>query len=256
MATKKKKNPAKKKVSKKKSSVKKTKKTAAKKSASTKKSKTKSVKKKTSIKKSAKKTSVKKKAAKKITRKSSAKKSPVKTRSKSAKPSAKKTSAKTEKKAPFVAHVTSLKPGMKAPDFAAKDQHGNEIRLSDLAGKSVILFFYPKDDTPGCTAEACSLRDEYQYLSQINYVVLGVSADDEQSHKKFAEKFSLPFSLLADTDKKILRDYDVFGKKQFMGRIFDGIIRTTFVINPEGIIEHVITQVDTANHAKQILSLN
>jgi len=119
----------------------------------------------------------------------------------------------------------------------------------------VILYFYPKDDTPGCTATACSLRDEYKYLSDANYAVVGVSADDTKSHAKFAAKYELPFPLLADTDKTIIKAYDVWGTKQFMGKIYDGIIRTTFVIGPDGIIKDVITSVDTANHAQQILGM-
>ncbi len=202
-----------------------------------------------------------KKAVKKVVKKttSKAKSAPKKKVSvkktaapKAVKPVAKVTAPKAEK-APFVAHTTSLKTGMMAPYFEGKDQHGNTIKSSDLIGKTVILYFYPKDDTPGCTAEACSLRDEYQYLSNNNYVVLGVSADDEASHLKFADKFNLPFSLLADTSHNIIKAYDVWGAKQFMGKIYDGIIRTTFVIDNDGIIKNVITKVDTANHAKQIL---
>lgn len=167
-----------------------------------------------------------------------------------------KTSAKKEPKSDkFNAHSTSLKVGDKAPGFKAFDQHGNSISLSDFKGKNVVLYFYPKDNTPGCTAEACSLRDEHKFLSKNNFVVLGVSADDQKMHKKFADKFELPFSLLADSDHKILNAYDVWGKKQFMGRIFDGIIRTTFIIDEKGFIKHVLKQVDTKNHAKQILCL-
>lgn len=159
------------------------------------------------------------------------------------------------KEAKFTTHSTSLKVGDKAPAFSAKDQNGKTITLKDLKGKNIVLYFYPKDNTPGCTMEACSLRDEHQYLSKKNFVVLGVSADDEKMHKKFASKYELPFSLLADTDKVIIKDYDVWGKKQFMGRIFDGIIRTTFIINDKGIISHVITDVKTKEHGKQILGL-
>lgn len=163
------------------------------------------------------------------------------------------TAAPVVEQKPFVAHSTSLKAGMTAPYFEGKDQHGNTIKSSDLIGKTVILYFYPKDDTPGCTAEACSLRDEYQYLSNNNYAVIGVSGDDEASHLKFADKYNLPFSLLADTDHTIIKAYDVWGPKQFMGKEFDGIVRTTFVIDADGIIKDIITKVDTANHAKQIL---
>ena len=117
-----------------------------------------------------------------------------------------------------------------------------------------MLYFYPKDDTPGCTATACSLRDEYQFLSKKNYAIIGVSADDEKSHLKFAKKYNLPFPLLADTTNKIMKAYNVWGLKQFMGKIYDGIIRTTFIIDETGIIKNVIKSVDTKNHAQQILS--
>lgn len=166
-----------------------------------------------------------------------------------------KTPAKSPAAAPFKAYQSSLKPGDKAPYFEGIDQNGNTVNLSSLAGKKVILYFYPKDDTPGCTATACSLRDEYQYLGQKNYAVIGVSADDQASHAKFASKYELPFPLIADTNKTIINAYDVWGKKMFMGNIFDGIIRTTFVISEDGILEHVIHNVDTQSHAQQILGL-
>lgn len=162
---------------------------------------------------------------------------------------------KEEVKTKFKAHTTSLKVGDKAPAFKEKDQDGKLISLTDFKGKQVILYFYPKDSTPGCTMEACSLRDEYTYLNKKNYVVLGVSADDEIKHKKFATKNELPFSLLADTEMKIIKAYDVWGTKQFMGKIYDGILRTTFVINEKGIIKHIVTEVKTKEHAKQILEL-
>jgi endonuclease-3 len=161
----------------------------------------------------------------------------------------------TDKTTKFAAHQTKLKVGDKAPAFKAKDQHGKLISSADLKGKTIVLYFYPKDNTPGCTMEACSLRDEHKYFTKQNYVVIGVSADDEKMHKKFADKFELPFSLLADTDMKIIKDYDVWGTKQFMGKIYDGIIRTTFIINEKGIIKHVITEVKTKEHAQQIKSL-
>lgn len=168
----------------------------------------------------------------------------------------KKVAAKTtEKETKFIAHSTSLKSGDKAPAFSAKDQNGKMISLKDLKGKNVVLYFYPKDNTPGCTMEACSLRDEHQYLTKKNYVVIGVSADDEKMHQKFATKFNLPFSLLADTDMSIIKAYEVWGTKRFMGRIYDGIIRTTFIINEKGIISHVITDVKSKEHGKQILEL-
>lgn len=155
----------------------------------------------------------------------------------------------------FVAHKTGLKIGDMAPQFAGIDQNGNIMNLSDFVGKKVILYFYPKDDTPGCTATACSLRDEYQFLGDKNYQVIGVSADDMKSHAKFADKYELPFPLIADIDLSVIKAYDVWGTKQFMGRIYDGIIRTTFVIDANGLISNVIDSVDTANHAQQILSL-
>ena len=155
----------------------------------------------------------------------------------------------------FVAHATTLKVGAKAPDFSAKDQNGKTITLKDLKGKNIVLYFYPKDNTPSCTMEACSLRDEHQYLSKKNFIVLGVSADDEKMHKKFATKYDLPFSLLADTDMAIIKAYDVWGTKLFMGRIYDGIIRTTFIINEKGMIANIITDVKTKEHGKQILDL-
>lgn len=160
-----------------------------------------------------------------------------------------------EQKAPFVPHATSLREGMQAPYFEGTDQHGNSVRSSDLMGKTVVLYFYPKDDTPGCTAESCSLRDEYQYMSNNNYAVVGVSADDVNSHQRFAEKYNLPFPLLADTDHNIIRAYDVWGQKMLAGNIYDGIVRTTFIIDGDGIIKNVITKVDTANHAKQVMEM-
>jgi peroxiredoxin Q/BCP len=158
-------------------------------------------------------------------------------------------------KTKFIAHSTTLKVGTKAPAFSAKDQHGKTISLADFKGKNIVLYFYPKDSTPGCTMEACSLRDEHNYLNKKNFAVVGVSADDEKMHKKFADKYELPFSLLADTEMKIIKSYDVWGTKQFMGKIYDGIIRTTFIINEKGIISHVITDVKTKEHGKQILDL-
>ncbi len=155
----------------------------------------------------------------------------------------------------FVAHSTSLKAGDVAPAFRANDQNGKLISLADLKGKKIVLYFYPKDNTPTCTLEACSLRDEHAFLAKKNYVVLGVSADDEKMHKKFATKYELPFSLLADTNMDIIKAYDVWGIKKFMGRIYDGIIRTTFIIDEKGIISEVITDVKSKEHGKQVLAL-
>lgn len=167
----------------------------------------------------------------------------------------KKANMDSTTKIKFVKHITTLKVGDKAPIFSGKDQNGKIISLKDFKGKNVILYFYPKDNTPGCTMEACSLRDEYEYLNKKNYMVIGVSADDEKMHKKFADKYELPFSLLADTDMKIIKAYDVWGTKQFMGKIYDGIIRTTFIINEKGMIAHIITEVKSKEHGKQILDL-
>lgn len=155
----------------------------------------------------------------------------------------------------FVAHKTGLTKGTKAPYFEAKDQHGTTVSLTDFRGKRLILYFYPKDNTPACTATACSLRDDYKNLVSKEYSIVGVSADSEKSHGKFAQKYALPFSLLADTDMKIIKDYDVWGTKMLFGRIYDGIVRTTFIVDGDGVIEQVINEVDTKNHAQQILSL-
>lgn len=146
-----------------------------------------------------------------------------------------------------------LNKGDIAPDFSAKDQNGNLIELKDFRGKTVILYFYPKDDTPGCTKEACNFRDNYTMLMQKGIVVLGVSADDEESHKKFAEKFNLPFPLLADTDKKIIQSYGVWGEKNMYGKKSMGILRTTFVIDKDGKIQEIIKKVDTEAATEQIL---
>ncbi|MCX7606500.1 MAG: thioredoxin-dependent thiol peroxidase [Bacteroidia bacterium] len=146
-----------------------------------------------------------------------------------------------------------LSVGAPAPDFEAPDQSGRMVRLSDFRGKKVVLYFYPKDDTPGCTKEACNLRDHYATLQANGYVVLGVSADDVQSHKKFAEKYSLPFPLLADPDKKIIQAYGAWGKKRMYGKEYEGIQRITYVIDEQGRVAHVITKVKTESHAEQIL---
>jgi peroxiredoxin Q/BCP len=153
-----------------------------------------------------------------------------------------------------VNYITSLKEGDKAPDFIGKDQDGNVISLKSFKGKKVIIYFYPKDNTPSCTNEACNLRDNYKLLKQKGYAIVGVSADDEKSHKKFSTKYQLPFSLLVDADKKIIEAYDVWGEKKFMGRVFDGINRTTFVIDEGGKIEKIILKVDTKNHTEQIIT--
>ena len=149
--------------------------------------------------------------------------------------------------------MTTLKPGDKAPAFNSTDQHGNSLSLDDFKGSKLVLYFYPKDDTPGCTAEACNLRDNYEGLLAKGYKIVGVSTDDEKSHIKFTEKYSLPFPLLPDTGKQIVAAYGVWGPKKFMGKSYEGIHRTTFVIDGNGIIEKVFTKVDTKNHTQQIL---
>ena len=149
--------------------------------------------------------------------------------------------------------MSKFKPGDQAPAFSGKDQSGNMVSLESFRGNKVVLYFYPKDDTPGCTAEACSLRDNYEALLARGYKVVGVSPDSEKSHKKFTDKYELPFPLIADTEKNILQDYGVWGRKKFMGREYDGVIRTTFIIDEKGLIEEVIEKVDTKNHAAQVL---
>jgi len=149
--------------------------------------------------------------------------------------------------------MLTLKKGDPAPEFSDIDQDGNTISLSRFSGKKVVLYFYPKDNTPGCTAEARNLRDNYKQLIDKGFAIIGVSADSEKSHKSFSAKHSLPFPLIADTDKKICMLYGVWGPKKFMGRTFDGINRTTFVISEKGLIEAVFTKVKTNDHTRQIL---
>jgi peroxiredoxin Q/BCP len=151
--------------------------------------------------------------------------------------------------------MVQLKEGMKAPGFEGIDQNGNTIKLIDFKGKKVVLYFYPKDNTPGCTAEACNLRDNWDSFSGKGFTVIGVSPDNEKSHKGFAGKYSLPFPLIADTSKTILNDYGVWGEKKMYGRSFMGVIITTFIIDEKGIIEKIITKVDTSGHTKQIFDL-
>jgi peroxiredoxin Q/BCP len=146
-----------------------------------------------------------------------------------------------------------LEAGQKAPQFEAKNEKGELIKLSDYLGKKVVLYFYPKDATPGCTAQACDLRDNYDALLKAGYVVLGVSSDDEKSHKKFIEKQSLPFPLLADTDLKVHEAYGTWVEKSMYGRKYMGTARTTFVIDEKGVIAEIIEKVDTKNHTAQIL---
>ena len=147
----------------------------------------------------------------------------------------------------------TLNPGDPAPDFHAKDQNGNPIALSDFKGKKLVLYFYPKDDTPGCTAQACDLRDNYEKMLAQGYAVVGVSVDDEKSHKKFIEKYDLPFPLVADTDRAVVGAYGVWTEKNRYGRKYMGTARTTFVIDENGKIEDIISKVKTKAHTEQIL---
>ena len=149
--------------------------------------------------------------------------------------------------------MTTLKVGDIAPGFSAKDQYGKTVQLDNFKGKIVVLFFYPKASTPGCTAEACNLRDNYQTFVSKGYEVIGVSADSEKRQLNFSNKQNLPYSLLADEDKEVIMAYGVWGPKKFMGKEYDGIHRTTFVIDEEGKIEDVISKVKTKEHAAQIL---
>lgn len=147
----------------------------------------------------------------------------------------------------------SLEIGNLAPQFESKDQNGNVIRLSDFKGKKVVLYFYPKDNTPGCTAQACDLRDNYQALQKAGYIVLGVSTDSQKSHQKFIEKQELPFSLLADEDKSVNEAFGTWVEKSMYGRKYMGTARTTFIIDEEGKIEEIIDKVNTKEHTNQIL---
>ncbi|MDN5285148.1 MAG: thioredoxin-dependent thiol peroxidase [Mucilaginibacter sp.] len=151
--------------------------------------------------------------------------------------------------------MATLKEGDKAPDFTAKDQNGKTVSLADYKGKNVILYFYPKDDTPGCTAESCNFRDNYQSLLSKGFEVIGVSTDDEKSHKKFETKYSLPFTLIADNDKHIVEAYGVWVEKNMYGKQYMGTARTTFIIDGNGVISHLISKVDTKDSSKQVLDL-
>jgi peroxiredoxin Q/BCP len=146
-----------------------------------------------------------------------------------------------------------LQAGDKAPDFKVNDQDGNSVKLSSFKGQKVVLYFYPKDMTPGCTAQACNLRDNYKLLQKQGYAILGVSTDDEKTHRKFADKEKLPFPLLADTDKAVHEKYGTWGEKSMYGRKYMGTLRTTFVIDEKGTIEEIISKVDTKDHTHQIL---
>ncbi len=148
-----------------------------------------------------------------------------------------------------------LKKGDKAPGFSAVDQHGATVDSAQFKGKKIVLYFYPKDDTPGCTKEACNLRDNYNVMLEKGFAVIGVSPDTVESHKKFAAKFDLPFPLLADPELKIIKAFGAWGEKKMYGKTYEGLLRTTFVISGDGTIEEVIQKVKTDKHAEQIFSL-
>ena len=150
--------------------------------------------------------------------------------------------------------TTKLKEGAKAPEFAVTDGEGNIVRLKDLRGKKVVLYFYPKDDTPGCTKEACAFRDAFSKFKKRGIEVLGVSLDSEKSHQKFAQKFGLPFRLLADTNKEVSEAYGTYGEKKFMGRKYMGNHRMTFLIDEKGKIKKVFEKVKPDEHAEEVLA--
>lgn len=149
--------------------------------------------------------------------------------------------------------MITLKSGDQAPEFESRDQNGNMIKLSDYKGKKVVLYFYPKDNTPGCTAESCNLRDNYEALQAQGYEVLGVSQDGEASHQKFIAKHELPFKLIADTDHTVHEAYGTWGEKKMYGKTYMGTLRSTFLIDENGKIEEVIEKVKTKDHSSQIL---
>ena len=149
--------------------------------------------------------------------------------------------------------MISLNVGDKAPDFVALNEFGQSTSLSDYIGKKVVLYFYPKDMTPGCTAESCNLGENYSLLQEKGFVVLGVSPDSSKSHQKFIDKYNLPFSLIADEDKAVIKAFGVWGPKKFMGKEYDGVHRTTFIIDEDGMIEKVFSKVKTKDHTNQIL---
>jgi len=151
--------------------------------------------------------------------------------------------------------MTTLKAGDQAPDFNLPNQDGEMIKLKDLRGSKLVLFFYPKDNTPSCTAEACDLRDNFQALQDAGYTIMGISPDSEKKHQNFIKKYDFPFSLLADTEQEMLKAYGVWGPKSFMGKDYIGVHRTTFLIDEKGKITEVISKVKTKDHAAQILSV-
>ena len=150
--------------------------------------------------------------------------------------------------------MTDLAEGQQAPDFELKDESGKTHRLSDYQGQPILLYFYPKDDTPGCTTEACNFRDDYSAYQEAGVVIVGVSADDEHSHFKFKEKYELPFTLLADTEKEVVNLYGVWGTKKMYGKEYQGIFRTTFLIDKSGNIAKIFEKVKPASHSEEVLN--
>lgn len=151
--------------------------------------------------------------------------------------------------------ISLLAAGSKAPDFKVQDHAGSEVRLKDFRGKRVVLYFYPQDDTPTCTKEACNLRDNHQLLTEAGFVVLGVSPDPVKAHQKFIKKFDLPFALLADTEHELIQKYGVWGTKTTFGHTYDGVHRVTYIIDEKGKVAHVIYPVESGRHAEQVLAL-
>ena len=150
--------------------------------------------------------------------------------------------------------MTNLREGDKAPSFSGANENGEIITSEDYKGKKLVLFFYPKDDSPGCTKEACNLRDNYRKFQKLGYEILGVSPDNSKKHKKFIDKYEFQYPLLADTEKEMIHAYGIWGPKKFMGREYDGLHRTTFIINEEGIIEKIFESVKTKDHSQQIMA--
>ena len=150
--------------------------------------------------------------------------------------------------------MTNLREGDKAPSFSGANENGEIISLENYKGKKLVLFFYPKDDSPGCTKEACNLRDNYKKFQKLGYEILGVSPDTSKKHKKFIDKYEFQYPLLADTEKEMIHAYGIWGPKKFMGREYDGLHRTTFIINEQGLIEKIFESVKTKDHSQQIMS--
>lgn len=178
------------------------------------------------------------------------------------KKTAKKQTAKTPQSIPrskaakpFKNHQSALRAGDKAPLFKGVDQDGATISLKDYKGKRLVVYFYPKDDTPTCTVQACNFRDHYAMLQKAGIDVIGISGDSADRHKKFETKYNLPFRMIADETLSIIKTYDVWGPKQFMGKQFDGLVRTTFLINEKGVIDHIITKPNAKEHTEEILDL-